>query len=136
MLQGNLVASLVALSFAVIGIASATPLFFTLVSEYLSAGAAAGGIALISTLGNLGPAVTPSINGFIVKTTGDNAYSMYFVIALYLLSELILLLSDPAGFDRSSCQHERELTKTCRTGSGSAQGFDDKRPRPMGDFDA
>ncbi|MDO9296219.1 hypothetical protein [Bradyrhizobium sp.] len=32
--------------------------------------------------------------------------------------------------------HERELTKTCRTGSGSGQGFDDKRLRPMGDLDA
>ncbi|MDO8398404.1 MAG: MFS transporter [Bradyrhizobium sp.] len=91
--QGHLVGSVLALSFAVIGIASATPLFFALISEYLSVGAAAGGLALISSLGNLGPAITPSINGFIVKTTGDNAYSMYFVIALYLLSGLILLLS-------------------------------------------
>jgi D-galactonate transporter len=93
LLQGNLVGSLLALAFAVIGIASATPLFFALISEYLSVGAAAGGLALISSLGNLGPAITPSINGLIVKSTGDNAYSMYFVIALYLLSGLILLLS-------------------------------------------
>jgi len=32
--------------------------------------------------------------------------------------------------------YERELTKRRRTGSGSAQGFDEKRLRPMGDFDA
>jgi LPXTG-motif cell wall-anchored protein len=64
-----------------------------LISEYLSAGAAAGGIALISSLGNLGPAVSPSINGFIVKNTGDSAYSIYFVIGLYLLSGALLLLT-------------------------------------------
>jgi MFS family permease len=58
-----------ALSFAVIGIAAATPLFFTLVTEYLSAAAAAACIALISSLGNLGPVVAPSINGWIVQHT-------------------------------------------------------------------
>jgi MFS family permease len=91
--HGNLVGSVLALSFATIGIASATPLFFALISEYLSAGAAAGGIALISSLGNLGPAISPSINGFIVRNTGDSAYSIYFVIALYLLSGTLLLLT-------------------------------------------
>lgn len=91
--QGNLGGSLLALSFAVIGIASATPLFFALTSEYLPAGAAAGGLALISSLGNLGPSVSPSINGLIVKYTGDNIYSMYFVMTLYLLSGLLLLLA-------------------------------------------
>jgi MFS family permease len=93
LLQGNLVGSILALCFAVIGIASATPLFFALISEYLSVGAAAGGIALISCLGNLGPAVSPTINGFILRNTGDNIYSLYFVIALYLLSGLLLLLA-------------------------------------------
>ena len=34
LLQGNLVGSILALSLAVIGIASATPLFFALTSEY------------------------------------------------------------------------------------------------------
>jgi MFS family permease len=91
--KGNVVGSVLALSFATIGISAATPLFFALISEYLSAGAVAGGIALISSLGNLGPAVSPSINGFIVKSTGDSAYSIYFVIALYLLSGMLLLLT-------------------------------------------
>src|SRR6478736_2199167 len=63
-----------------------------LTSEYLSAGAVAGGLALISSLGNLGPALSPSINGFILRSTGDNIYSMYFVMALYLLSGTLLLL--------------------------------------------
>jgi sugar phosphate permease len=93
LLEGNLIGSILALSFAVIGIASATPLFFALTSEYLSAGAAAGGLAFISSLGNLGPALSPSINGFILRATDDNIYSMYFVIALYVLSGMVLLLT-------------------------------------------
>jgi hypothetical protein len=30
-----------------------------------------GGLALISSLGNLGPAMSPSINEFIIRNTGD-----------------------------------------------------------------
>jgi len=93
LLQVNLIGSILALSVAVIGIASATPLFFALTSEYLSVGAAAGGLALISSLGNLGPAVSPSINGLILKSTGSNIYSIYFVMALYLMSGTLLLLA-------------------------------------------
>ena len=93
LLQGNLVGGLMALSFAVIGIAAATPVFFTLVSESLSAGAAAAGIALISSLGNLGPAASPAINGLITQHSGSMVYSMYVVVAQYLLAGIILLVS-------------------------------------------
>ncbi len=93
LLEGNLVGSILALSVAVVGFASATPLFFALISEYLPAGAAAGGLALISSLGNLGPAISPSINGLILRSTGDNIYSMYFVMALFILAGTLLLLS-------------------------------------------
>lgn len=97
MLQGNLVGSLMALSFATIGIAAATPLFFTLITEYLSKAAAACGIALISSLGNLGPAVSPSLNGLIQQWTGSTAYSMYLVMAMYILAGVILLTAVSAA---------------------------------------
>lgn len=93
LLHGTLAGSILALSFAVIGIVSAPPLFYALTSEYLSAGAVAGGLALITSLGNLGPALSPSINGLIVRNTGDNIYGIYFVMALYLLSGTLLLLT-------------------------------------------
>ena len=66
-------------------------IFFTLITEYLSVAAAAGGIALISSLGNLGPAVSPSITGWLTLLTGSNTYSMYLVMAMYVLAGLILL---------------------------------------------
>ena len=91
--QGNLGASLAGLSLAVIGIASATPLFFTITTEYLSKAGAAAGIALISSLGNLGAAASPAVTGAITARTGSPVYSMYLVMALYLLSGIILLLA-------------------------------------------
>ena len=91
LLQGNLVGSILALSFATIGIAAATPLFFAAITEYLSKSAAACGIALISSLGNLGPAVSPSLNGLIQQATGSTAYGIYLVMAMYVLAGLILM---------------------------------------------
>jgi MFS family permease len=80
------------LTLAGIGWIAATPLFFTTTTEYLSAASAAGGIALISSLGNLGPAAGPSVTGWLTAQTGSPVYSMSLVIALYVLSGIILLL--------------------------------------------
>jgi nitrate/nitrite transporter NarK len=89
--QGNFVGSMIGLCIATIGITSATPLFFATTSEYLSKAAAAGGIALISSLGNLGAAVSPSITGAINAATGNPANSMYLVIAWYVVAGAIML---------------------------------------------
>lgn len=91
--QGSLAASLAALSLAVIGIAAATPLFFTATTEYLSKAGAAAGIALISSLGNLGAAVSPAVTGAITARTGTPTYAMLLVMALYLVSGVLLLLT-------------------------------------------
>jgi D-galactonate transporter len=91
--QGSLGASIAALSLAVIGIAAATPLFFTITTEYLSKVGAAAGIALISSLGNLGAAASPAVTGAINAQTGSPVYSMVLVMALYVLSGAILLFT-------------------------------------------
>jgi D-galactonate transporter len=90
--QGNLLASIAGLTLAGLGVVSATPLFFTTITEYLSRASAAGGIALISSLGNLGPAAAPSVTGYITATTGSSLDSTYLVVGAYLLSGLLLLL--------------------------------------------
>jgi nitrate/nitrite transporter NarK len=43
------------------------------------------------SLGNLGPAVSPSLNGFIQQATGSTTYGIYLVMAMYVLAGLILL---------------------------------------------
>ena len=89
--QGNFIGSMIGLCIATIGITSATPLFFAATSEYLPAASAAGGIALISSLGNLGAAVSPSITGAITAATGNPANSMVLVIAWYVAAGAIML---------------------------------------------
>jgi MFS family permease len=89
--QGNLVGSIAGLCLMSIGQSAITPIFFTGISEYLPKKTAAGGIALISSLGNLGPFVMPSITTWINTATGTPVNSMYLVIALYLAAGGILL---------------------------------------------
>lgn len=92
-LNGHLLLSVAALCVAYVGIKAGTPLFFALVSEYLSVAATAGGIAFISSLGNLGPAVTPWLNGVINSHTGGHVSSMYLGIAMYLLAGVLVLIT-------------------------------------------
>ncbi|WP_296227622.1 MFS transporter [Ralstonia sp. UBA689] len=93
----QIAASLIGLAVAYIGLGSATPLFFTLTSEYLPKRVAAGGIALISSLGNLGPAVAPSVNAMLMKNTGSNVQGLYLVMAMYVASGVLVLLTVKAA---------------------------------------
>ena len=93
LLNGHLLLSVTALGFAYVGIKAGTPIFFALVSEYLSVAATAGGIAFISSLGNLGPAVTPWLNGVINSHTGGHVSSMYLGIVMYLLAGGLVLVT-------------------------------------------
>ena len=91
--QGSLVGSLFGLCVLGIGQAASTPIFFAAVSEYIPKETAAGGIALVSSLGNLGPAVMPSITTWLNTTTGTPVNSMYLVIVLFAVAGMILALA-------------------------------------------
>ena len=96
MAKGNLALSLACLSLAVVGVASGTPIFFTIPTAYLAPASAAAGLALISSLGNLGAAVSPSLTGLISARTGNPLDSMFLVIAAYALVAVIVWLAVPA----------------------------------------
>lgn len=89
--KGALVPSLIALALFSIGSSAATPLFFTAVSEYLPASKAAGGIALVSCLGNFGPSIMPPVIIKINTITGGQEASLYVVAALYVFAGLLML---------------------------------------------
>ncbi|AMO24109.1 MFS transporter [Ramlibacter solisilvae] len=89
--QGHFAGSLAGLCLGVVGIASIPPIFFALTSEYLSKATVAAGIAMVSSIGNLGGAISPPVISAINAATGSNVHSMYFVMGLYLLASLIVL---------------------------------------------
>lgn len=89
--NGHLAVSLAGLCVAVAGIASVPPVFFALLSEYLPRASVAAGIALVSSIGNLGGAAIPSVTSAINSATGGTTISLYLVMSLYLLAGIIVV---------------------------------------------
>jgi D-galactonate transporter len=90
---GHLVASIAGLCLAVMGIASLPPVFFAMVADYLPRTSVAAGIALVSSIGNLGGAISPPVTTAINAATGGTVGSLYFVMSLYAVAALILVVA-------------------------------------------
>ena len=93
LLAPGLTVSMALYCLATVGTSACLPLFFAFLSEYLPKETAAGGIALVSSLGNLGPAISPSISTWILTTTGDPKYSLLFIVTLYALAGIIMVVA-------------------------------------------
>lgn len=89
---GSLNAAIVAMSFATVGLYGSKPAFWPLPSKFLSGTAAAGGIALINSIGNLGGFVGPYIVGWLSDRTGRYDAGLYFLAACALASAVIAVL--------------------------------------------
>ena len=84
--------SLIALTAAAVGIYAALVSIWTLPSSILGGTAAAGGIALINSLANLGGFVGPYVMGWLKQSTGGYETGMA-VLAAGLLTSVALLLA-------------------------------------------
>jgi MFS family permease len=69
---------------------SALPNFWTVPTQFLTGVAAAAGIALINTMGNVAGFAAPYITGWLKDLTGDYKASMY-VVGLFMLASAILM---------------------------------------------
>ena len=61
------------LSLAAMGFVAMQPIFWTLPTEYMTGYAAAAGIGLINSLGNLGGFLAPNLRNYFNETIGGNA---------------------------------------------------------------
>jgi ACS family tartrate transporter-like MFS transporter len=91
-LSTGLVASLTAMSVATIGLYGSKPAFWPLPSTFLSGTAAAGGIAMVNSIGNLGGFAGPYVVGWIKDSTKSYASGLYFLAACAFASGVIALL--------------------------------------------
>lgn len=69
----------------------ALPVFWALPSTFLTGVAAAGGIALINSLGNLSGFGGPYITGWLTDLTGDTRVALWVVGALSLSSAALVV---------------------------------------------
>lgn len=90
------VASIALLTLSTIGYLSAVSLFWTIPPAYLSGPAAAGGIALVSCIGQAGGLIAPLVIGKVNQLTGNIALGLYVVVAVLLAGAASVLLGIPA----------------------------------------
>jgi MFS transporter, ACS family, tartrate transporter len=89
---------MVALCVAGFGIFGSLPVFWTLPTAFLSGAAAAGGIALVNSIGNLAGFAGPYAMGWIKDSTGSYAPGLLALSAAGLMSMAIVLV---LGHDHS-----------------------------------
>lgn len=101
--------AIAAMSIVAIGLYGSRPSFWPMPSMFLTGAAAAVGIALINSIGNLGGYVGPFIVGWIKNSTQSFEAGLYFLAACAAISAAITLLAARAtgGPSASAAQTPR-----------------------------
>ncbi|RKS28291.1 sugar phosphate permease [Pseudomonas sp. WPR_5_2] len=94
--QGNAMLSIALLTLGAAAALSAVPLFWTIPPAFLNAAGAAGGIAIISSLGSLAGVTSQAMVGAIKTSTGDLYLAFDVIATLLVLGALALLIGIPA----------------------------------------
>ena len=89
--SGNLTLALCSITLATLSTYSAYAVFWAVPSSYLKGTAAAGGIALINSIGAFGGFVSPSIIGALKTFTGSFAAGMAVMAVLLVIGGLCTL---------------------------------------------
>ncbi|WP_295379694.1 MFS transporter [uncultured Stenotrophomonas sp.] len=89
----NTALSLVFLSLAAAGVLSCAPLFWSLPTAFLSGTAAAAGIALVNSVGNLAGFVSPYMIGYLKDVTHSTQTGMHVLAGLLVLGAIAVWLT-------------------------------------------
>jgi MFS transporter, ACS family, tartrate transporter len=115
---GNLALTMAALIVAAMAGFAAFGLFWTLPAAFLTGSAAAGGLALINSIGSLAGFGGPYLVGWIKEATGSTAVGLLFLALLPLLAAFLVLLlkhDSKAEFDSADAAHPAEVPPARRT---------------------
>jgi nitrate/nitrite transporter NarK len=89
---GNPALAAVAITVCAMGVYAAISTFWTLPTGFLTGSAAAGGIALINSIGNLGGFVGPYAIGWIKDATGETTLGLVVLAAGSIMAGVVTLL--------------------------------------------
>lgn len=84
--------AILALTFASVGIYAALVTYWTLPPSFLGGTAAAGGIAFINSVGNLGGFFGPYLMGWLKQSTGGYAAGMYALAGFLIVPAIVVVL--------------------------------------------
>ena len=100
---------MIALSIAGFGVFAVLPVFWTLPTAFLSGSAAAGGIAIINSIGNLSGFAGPFVMGKMKDATGSYTVGLLAVSGVVFLAMLVALsLPHEAKLERVEAEGEAE----------------------------
>ena len=88
---------MVALTCAMMGLWAAQPAFWAMPSALLTGTAAAGGLAMIISVGNIGGWLGPTVFGLVKDATGSDNVALFCLAAAPVISSIAIFL---AGHDR------------------------------------
>jgi D-galactonate transporter len=98
--HGSTVLSLIALSIAAAGVLTCAPLFWSLPTSFLGGTAAAAGIAVINSVGNLAGFVSPYMIGAIKDATESTALPMFVLAGTLVVGALVVLTTSAKTVNR------------------------------------
>jgi cyanate permease len=93
--SGNIVIVMIGLTLATMGALTGLPMFWPLPAAFLGSAAAAGGLALINSLGQVAGFVSPFLVGWIKDATGSTDVALY-ILSSVLLVGAVLVMRVPA----------------------------------------
>ncbi|WP_225773807.1 MFS transporter [Pseudomonas sp. Marseille-Q5115] len=105
---GQLLPLMVGLSLIMAGIIAWMPIFWTIPPRFLSGVAAAAGIALINSLGQLGGIIAPFMIGRVRDLTGAATPALYLLSVISLVAVALILWGVPKVYYSAEAQPEAE----------------------------
>ncbi|MFL9554910.1 MFS transporter [Acinetobacter baumannii] len=93
--KGNIVISLIFLSLGTALMMSAYTVFWAIPAQYLHGTAAAGGIAVINTIGLLGGFVSPTLIGLLNSYTGNSSAGVIAIAGIVGIGSILLAANKP-----------------------------------------
>ncbi|MBD1552648.1 MFS transporter, partial [Pseudomonas typographi] len=98
LMPGQLLPLMVGMSLIMAGIIAWMPIFWTLPPRFLTGMAAAAGIALINSVGQLGGVIAPYLIGRVRDLTGVTAPALYLLCGVSVLAVGLILWGVPRRF--------------------------------------
>jgi sugar phosphate permease len=92
---GQPVLAIAFLSIGTLGVIGSMPLFWPMPSAFLAGTAAAAGIGIVNSVGNLGGYVGPNIPIWAKSVSADKSAALYIIAALLMVGALLTLLFIP-----------------------------------------
>jgi MFS family permease len=95
----NPVVSIICLSFGTLGVIGSMPIFWPLPSAFLAGTAAAAGIGIVNSVGNLGGYVGPNIPIWVKSFSKNPSASLYVIAAVLLVGAVLTFVFIPKSLN-------------------------------------